>query len=268
MQSLLRTFADPGADLQAQSAAAVVIPTVLRASIVPALDSIFAQVFPGRIQVLIGCDRPGDLSLIESACRGRPSHCVVQVFWPGYSTNVRNMGLSPAQDGGVLRCILTHLANSQFVAYLDDDNWWGPEHLASLRIAIHGSDWAFGLRWFVHPETRRSVCVDTWESVGPGLGVFAERFGGFVDPNCLMIDKRRCGEAISRWVDPLPNDPKGMSADRNVFEVLRRLRGAGTGRPTAFYNVDVTDGMHPVRLIMMRDAWDNAAQPVPPAPDR
>jgi len=45
------------------------------------------------------------------------------------------------------------------------------------------------LRWFVHPQSRRSICVDQWETVGPERGIFQERFGGFVDPSCLMLNK-------------------------------------------------------------------------------
>ena len=178
MQGFLRTYADT--DLQEPMDAAVVIPTVLRPSLTQALHGIFAQKFPGRIHILIGIDTiSGDLALIDAACAARPPNCAVQVFWPGYSTSVRNGGLTPPGDGGALRSVLTWLANSPYVAYLDDDNWWAPEHLSQLRRALEDAEWAFALRWFVHPETRRPVCVDVWESVGPGQGSFKDSFGGF-----------------------------------------------------------------------------------------
>ncbi|MBN8898600.1 MAG: glycosyltransferase family 2 protein, partial [Rhodospirillales bacterium] len=245
--------------LQLPFDAAVVMPTTLRPSIYYALVSVFRQAFEGRVQVLIGLDRPDSLAPVEAACAHRPEGWTVQVYWPGYSTSVRHGGLSPARDGGALRCVLTHLANSPFVAYLDDDNWWDEAHLSSLRATIEGCDWAFSLRWFVHPESKRPVCIDEWESVGPGAGVFKEMFGGFVDPNCLMLDKRRCEAVIGQWNRPLPNDQQGMSADRNVFGALRRLRGAGTGQATAYYVVNVHDGMQPFRLQAMGEAWHRAA---------
>src|ERR1700739_4664860 len=129
MQGFLRTYAD--SDLQQPMDAAVVIPTVLRPSLTQGLHSIFAQKFPGRIHILIGIDSiRGDLGLIDAACAARPPNCVVQVLWPGYSTSVRHGGLTPPGDGGALRCMLTYLANSPYVAYLDDDNWWAPTHLS------------------------------------------------------------------------------------------------------------------------------------------
>jgi hypothetical protein len=258
MQGFLRTYADH--DLQQPMDAAVVIPTVLRPHLKQALHSIFAQSFPGKIHILIGIDSPlGDLDLIDAACQLRPSHCAVQVFWPGYSTSSRHGGLTPPGDGGALRCVLTFLANSPYVAYLDDDNWWAAEHLRDLRLAMAEADWTFALRWFVHPQTRRPICVDVWESVGPGQGVFKQRFGGFVDPSCLMINKVACPQAVHHWNYPLSGDP--MSADRSVFAFLsRNHRARGTGRPTVFYQLNAADGLHPIRIQQMGDFYEEAGK--------
>jgi hypothetical protein len=262
MQGFLRTYAD--IDLQEPMDAAVVIPTVLRPDLVQALHSIFAQRFSGRIHILIGIDAmKGDLGLIEAACVKRPAHCAVQVLWPGYSTSARNGGLMPPGDGGALRAVLTYLANAGHVAYLDDDNWWHPDHLHQLQAALGHADWAYSLRWFVHPQTRRPVCVDIWESVGPGQGVFQQSFGGFVDPSSLMINKLNCPMVPHLWNFPLKSDP--MSADRSVFAFLSRNHKAGaTGQPTTFYTMNANDGRHPVRLKLVGPAYEEAGKMSPP----
>jgi hypothetical protein len=256
MQGFLRTYAD--GELQQPMDAAVVMPTILRPHLMQALQSIFAQRFQGRIHILIGIDNPaGDLAILDAACAQRPSHCAVQVLWPGYSTSVRHGGLTPPGDGGALRSVLTFLANSPYVAYLDDDNWWDPDHLTLMRGAIDYADWAFALRWFVHPETRRPICVDVWESVGPGQGLFRDAFGGFVDPSCLMFNKLACPAVPHRWNFPLSGDP--MSADRSVFAALSQSHVArSTGRPTVFYTLQPKDGLHPTRLRLMGQAYDRA----------
>ena len=260
MASFFSSFHRPKFDIQPAFEAAVVIPTILRPSLCEALKSIFAQDLCGRIHVLVGVDFPGgnakpDLSLIENACRDIPENCLVQVLYPGFSTSVRHGGLSEARDGGTLRTVLSHLANSDYVAYLDDDNSWAPEHLRSLRRALVDMDYAFSLRWFVHPQTGQKIAVDEWESVGPGAGVFNERFGGFVDPNTLMVDRRRCREAIVAWTIPLPGDVKAMSADRMVFARLLKHLGAGSGLPTSFYRIDPMDSMHPRRLEWLGSSY-------------
>ncbi|MCQ8240749.1 glycosyltransferase family 2 protein [Rhizosaccharibacter radicis] len=261
VEPCLLTLGGAGAGpLQRPFDAAVVMPTILRPSVVDALRSVLAQRDVERVQILLGLDRPGDLAPVRALEPELPSGWLLQALWPGYSTSVRHGGLSPARDGGVLRCVLSHLAHSPHVAYLDDDNWWQAEHLRALLDAVRDADWAYSYRWFVHPDTRRPVCVDQWESVGVGRGIFRERFGGFVDPNCLMIDKRRCAAALARWNEPLEGDPKAMSADRNVFNELLSLLGAPSGRPTTFYVLDPTDGMHPFRLERMGPAWDQAGR--------
>ncbi|HTI80003.1 MAG TPA: glycosyltransferase family A protein [Acetobacteraceae bacterium] len=260
MKSFIRTYADAGTRMQDTFDVAVVMPSLLRPQLRDALRSIFAQDIIGRIQVLIGIDTlESDDSLVESVCRERPSKCAVQILYPGYSTSRRHGGLGLAYDGGVLRCILSYIANSQFVAYLDDDNYWRPDHLRLLRGAISQADWAFSLRWFLHPVSRRPICVDEWESVGPGHGLFKEAFGGFVDPSCLMLNKITCEGVLPWWNRPMRGDQDGMSADRSVFAALyRSFKGAGTNVPTTFYQMNPADPVHAARVQLMGNAYDQA----------
>jgi hypothetical protein len=257
MESFFRTYGD---GLQTPMDAAVVIPTILRPSLKQAVESVFGQAFSGRIHILIGIDRiAGDLAIIDQICALRPSHCAVQVLWPGYSTSIHNGGLALPADGGALRAVLSYLANSPYVAYLDDDNWWAAAHLSQLRRAADDADWAFSLRWYAHPVTRRPICVDIWESVGPGQGLFNGNFGGFVDPSSLMINKLTCGFALQYWNFPLKGDP--MSADRRVFAYLsRHHKACGTGQPTSFYTLNPNDILHAPRLQLMGAAYDAAGK--------
>jgi hypothetical protein len=57
MLSFLRTYADDYGQLQGRMDAAVIIPTLLRPSLVRAVQSVFAQQFGGRVQILIGIDQ-------------------------------------------------------------------------------------------------------------------------------------------------------------------------------------------------------------------
>jgi hypothetical protein len=213
---------------------AVVMPTTLRPTIVDALRSIFAQDFRGKVQTLIGIDKPlRDVSLIEDICSRRPSNHTVMIFDPGYSTSVRHGGLHPSWEGGVLRTVLTYLAASRRVAYLDDDNCWGPEHLTGLIAALEGHDWAWSLQWYVHPGSRNVICEDVWESIGPGTGT---QPGGWVDTNCLAVDKLECEALLRWWSIPSRNSPRGTSADRNVFRLLvSEFRGRRSGLRTTYY---------------------------------
>lgn len=260
LTSQLAMFSNPGqtrASQQPPFDAAVVIPTVLRPTLARAVESVYRQQLSGRIQVLAGVDRQlGDPTILDDLRRDCPGHCDFSVFDLGYSTSARNGGIYPGGSGGALRTILSYAANSRAVAYLDDDNWFHHDHIRTLLEALEGHDYAFSLRWYVDPETSRALGVDRWESVGPDAGVFQKKFGGFIDPNTLMIDKLRCDEVLRWWCYPIPNEKRAMSEDRMVFKHLRQNhKGRGTGCPTSYYTIDPNDGMHPHRL-----RW--VAQPV------
>lgn len=232
---------------------AVVMPTVGRASLREAVQSVYDQAFAGRIQLLIGVDAPlGSFDEHEKLFAAAPPNVTVCFYYPGYSTSVRHGGLHPARDGGVLRAVLTYMANARYVAYLDDDNWWNPVHLQSLLLSIEGKDWAYADRWFVHQDTKQVLGPDDWESVGPGRGIFAGTHGGWVDPNCLMFDKFSCEPAIRLWTIPLPGDRKAMSADRHIYAYMQEKGAHGvSGLITTYYALQADDGMHPYRLQMM-----------------
>jgi len=225
--------------------AAVIIPTTLSPELLRAVRSVFAQDLEGSVQILVGIDvAKGDRALIDQLQGECPSNMRLNLIDIGYSTSTRHGGIYGNWSGGALRTILSYAANSRYLAYLDDDNWWAPTHLSDLLTAIPAHDWAYARRWYVHPGTLQPMCVDEWESTGPDSGIYKERFKGFVDTNCLMIDKLKCHWMLPAWC--LPKNRKGAGVDRVVFEHLRKKhKGICTGKATAYYVVRESD----VRII-------------------
>lgn len=219
---------------QAPADVAVVVPTILRPSLLRAARSVFAQTFAGRIHLLIGIDVPlGDRAVLDKLCEECPPHVMLSVMELGYSTSRRHGGLYTNYYGGALRTILSLCANAPLVAYLDDNDWFAADHVESLCQAIAGRQWAFSHRWIVDPETLWPICPDDWDSVGPGRGINAERFGGFVQPSTLMIDKLACHGMLHLW--SLAAFPDGTGEDRLVFDALNRgFTWGTTGRATTF----------------------------------
>jgi hypothetical protein len=151
MTGFVKIFGEPGAQLQNMFEAVAVIPALLRPEVADSLCFVFARDLRGRIHVMIGTHKfAANLSMLDPICWARPFNCLVQVFYPGYSTAGRHYGLSPAGSGGGQRCILSYIANRPYVAYLDDDDWWQADHLRLLftstiyivqkEIAIAGND--------------------------------------------------------------------------------------------------------------------------------
>lgn len=213
---------------------AVVVQTVLRPSLLKAIRSVFTQDFSGRIHLLIGVDvHQGDAALLDRLAGECPSHVAMTVLDPGYSTSRRHGGIYPNYYGGSLRTVLSYLANSQLVAYLDDNDWYGANHLALLSEAIKGRDWAWSGRWLVHPDNLLPICRDEWDSVGTRPGINSDRYGGFVQPSGLMMDKEACHFVLPFW--SFAAFPDGSGEDRLVFNELNgKLSGGATGQHSCF----------------------------------
>ena len=232
------TYYPDARDAQAPSDVAVVIPTVLRASLLDAVKSVYGQSYAGRIQLLIGVDKAfGSIDELNAVLAGRPPHVSAIVLSLPYSTSTRHGGVHPARDGGSIRSMLTFMANSQYVAYLDDDNQWEPGHLAGLLNAVRGKVWAHSMRLLIDQASGKEIAVDRWDSVGVGRGRFAAS-GGFVDPNCLLIDKVAAARALGRW-----SEGPGMMSDRQFFGAIKAAAHGQVNEPTVRYSVRAQDTM-------------------------
>ncbi len=248
--------------LQQPFDAAVIIQTVLRPTLLQAARSVFAQDRRGRIQILVGIDHAqGDPALIDQIRAECPDHIALTVIDPGYSTSRRHGSLYSNHFGGALRTALSYLANSRFVAYLDDDNWWTPQHLSTMLAAIAGKSWAFSLRSLVDRTRDEVICRDEWESLGPGRGVYVAGFGGWVDTSCLMVDKLACHEVLPAWC--LSRFVHGVGEDRMVFERLKGLPFGATEQYTVFYRTAL-DNVHPYILWKYKQAGVDIARYLSP----
>ena len=250
------------ADLQTPIDVALVMTTVVRPTIAQAVRSVFAQRFGGRIQILVGIDQwAGERALLDALIAEAPSHVAMTVIDPGYSTSQRHGGLYPSHYGGALKTILSYAANSRHVGYLDDDNWYAPDHVASMLEAVAGKAWGFSLRHFVTRETGEYICPDTWESMGPGLGIYAEAQGGFVDTNCFLLDAQACYDVFPEWA--VTRYVGGTGGDRQVLKRLAGRPWGSNGMPTVFYRATLL-GQHPYLLWRYRCAGVDLARFLPP----
>jgi hypothetical protein len=221
---------------QTPSDVGVVMPSLLRPELPRALRSIYDQDFKGRIQITIGVDvAEGRLDHYESAFAERPDNVSIVILTLPYSTSARHGGVHHALDGGSLRSILGYMANAQHVAFLDDDNTYLPNHISLLHDAIQGRVWSAGQRILVDEVTEEHLGVDVWDSTGPNKGRFKEH-GGFVDTNCLMVDKMRIGSALGNWSHAGTGKP-GLTADRTFFRSLAGGKYAIVLRPTVLYRI-------------------------------
>ena len=241
----------------------VVIQTVLRPTLLRSIKSIIDQDFDGIIDIQIGIDIDGfgmaDFILDEIKSMENRKRRIF-ILNPGYSTASRREGVSTNQYGGNLRSILTFLSLSRYVAYLDDDDWFEPNHISSLMKAIQNKYWAFSLCNYSVSNDSHKIDIDLLESVGPGKGIYKEKFGGFVRPSALILDQLALASLIFLWNhSPFEN---GAGQDRNIFNALKVIIEFGeTNIASVNYSLDPKDSMHEQRINYLSSKGHNLIVP-------
>lgn len=89
----------------------------------------------------------------------------------------------------------TYLAEGQYIIFLDEDNWFEPNHVEELvkRVGDNGNGWAYTLRKIVNQDGEY-ICNDDCESLGKWKSVLNDQF---VDVNCYIIHK-----SLALWFSP------------------------------------------------------------------
>ena len=126
----------------------VVMPTIAERHdrFLQALDSVGRQTVED-VQVFVMPDGP------DTALADIISASTAAGVWGLYSNGrVRIIPLGrrwhPPGWGAAQRLVAGYLCETEFMAYLDDDNIWEPEHLEVLLAAVEGHDFAFSQgRW-------------------------------------------------------------------------------------------------------------------------
>jgi Glycosyl transferase family 2 len=119
----------------------------------------------------------------------------------------------------------TYLVNTDYVMYLDEDNWIEPNHIESLMDILNKNkhvDWAFSLRTIVDKEGN-FICRDDCESLG--------KITGHVDTSAFFVPtsmaKNYCHAWMAQW-----------GADRRFYGQLSGIPHISTGLYTLNYRLD------------------------------
>lgn len=90
------------------------------------------------------------------------------------------------------------LTNADWVFYLDDDNWYEPDHVDSVLTLARDNDlkWAYSLRRFVSKDGT-PICEDNWCNLGhyPLIGTDAY----IVDNSCFAVERSLACRMALAW---------------------------------------------------------------------
>jgi glycosyltransferase involved in cell wall biosynthesis len=151
--------------------AVVITPTIGTKFLQQAIDSVHKQTIPTEHWIIVDgkLDHPFDMYP-----NGR------HIVWP------ENVGHS-GWNGHRYYAAAPLLTDADYVLFLDEDNWFEPNHVEDMInfIKEHDLQWCYSLRNIVDQDGK-FIAPDDCESLGRWPSVFAQQHS-FVDTNCFCF---------------------------------------------------------------------------------
>ena len=201
------------------------------------VESVGRQTFAG-VRHWVVADGPGRDAAVRAAVCAVPTGGATVVTLPE-ATGLDNW------NGHRIYAAASFLVNTAFVCFLDEDNFFEPDHVASLVAAVRatpGGRWAFALRNVVDADGA-FVCRDECESLGSLHPPFNAPGDGHVDANCYLLGRELAVLVAPLWYGPTRPGGGRPEPDRAVARaLLARARPACTNRR---HTVNYTAGNRP-----------------------
>lgn len=139
--------------------ATVIIPTTGVPEVRRAIESVLSQNYPTTCYLV--CDGEqfsGKVTAIASEYLGKSNFKVCYL-----PINVGSRGFY----GHRVYAAFSHLVDTNYISYLDQDNWFDEDHLSKCsRLLLNKSlDWCYSLRK-IHDKDGNFICNDDCESLG------------------------------------------------------------------------------------------------------
>jgi glycosyltransferase involved in cell wall biosynthesis len=207
------------------STATIVIAATGNPELEQALDSALAQDHP-ETRVWVVVDGPE----FESRCRTitdkRSSDRLKVMVLP------ENTG-ADGFYGHRIYAAVSHLINTDYILYLDQDNWMDPNHVTALISAIetNGWQWAHSLRK-IHDKDGQFIINDDCESLGR-WPIFFAMDAHLVDTSCYCIKRELVIQIGNAW-------HWGWGGDRRFLTFITKHfpQWGTTGHYTLNYRLD------------------------------
>ncbi|OOH91074.1 glycosyltransferase [Pasteurellaceae bacterium 15-036681] len=222
---------------------AVITSTIGRSHLERAIQSVQQQNYPCKHYVFVDGEQ---YFATAKAILDKYPH-IIPIYLP------MNTGAGGWTNSSI-NAIAPFLVKEDIMCYLDDDNWYEPNHIESgvATLLASNADYAYSLRYCYMPELNKS-CPDVNESIAnynssmPNPFVYTISFGGkqitmtttqnkinHIDTNCFFVKRDIAVDTASNWVKTKQNDTY-------VFEKFLEigLVGCCTGQFSVQYLLDL-----------------------------
>jgi len=207
--------------------ATVIIPTTGVPELRKALESVLIQTYDTQCYVVCdGEQYEGKVKVITGEFRDNPNLKITSL-----PINVGANGFY----GHRVYAAFTHLINTNYVLYLDQDCWYEPNHVQSCveRIEKDNLEWVYSLR-LITDKQGNYICEDNCESLGKWQTYHGTNH---IDTNNYCIPTKIAIKLANAWHG-------GWGQDRVWFQALASYfkNFDCTGEYTVNYRVDGNAG--------------------------
>jgi len=132
-----------------------------------------------------------------------------------------------------------HLVNADYVFFLDEDNWYHPDHVRSMVETIENRqlDFAYSLR-AIYDKDKNYLCDDNCEALGEWPIYFTNDVEPqyLVDTSSYAFRRKFLIQVASLW-------HSGWGGDRRFFNMIRQQSSHASSRQrTLCYRLDGNEG--------------------------
>lgn len=193
---------------------AVITSTIGRAELARAIQSVQAQTYPCKHYVFV--DGKAFKAPAEALLTDYPD---VEVTYLPMNTG------GGGWTNSSINAIAPFLVKEEVVCFLDDDNWFSPDHIEKNLEVLQSRqlDYVYSLRKLFDSKEGHFICYDLFEAIGklqternyqlpvnfPDInfsGVLTLNREIHVDTNCFMFKKAVAQQAAPYWVKTKAND--------------------------------------------------------------
>jgi glycosyltransferase involved in cell wall biosynthesis len=211
--------------------ATVIIPTTGAAEVGEAIESVLSQTYPTTCYLVVDGAKYSYAALNFTKHLERKGISLKNLQICNLPLNVGANGFY----GHRVYAAFTHLINTDYVLYLDQDNWMHPNHVQSCVETIEKKnlDWCYSLR-NIYKKDGTFICQDNCES----LGKWKTYHGvNHVDTNSYCLKTSIAIRLASAWHG-------GWGQDRVFLQTISQhfTKYDCTGEYTSNYRVDGGQG--------------------------
>jgi glycosyltransferase involved in cell wall biosynthesis len=221
--------------LNIEKSVVVITPTIGSTKLLDAVESVRAQTYK-NIKHLVVIDGPEYASNVYSVLKTdlrEMTEIQMQLTASPYNTGADGF------YGHRIYAGYAHLVNADYVFFLDEDNWYHPDHVRSLVETIENrqADFAYSLR-AIYDKDKNYLCDDNCEALGEWPIYFTneDQKHYLVDTSSYAFRREFLIQVANLW-------HSGWGGDRRFFNMIREQSSHANSRQrTLCYRLDGNEG--------------------------